>query len=153
MTEHPLGNQVVAQIAIVVRDIEAAAERYSKVFGIAKPNIIITDEYDKAQTLYRGEASHAQAKLAFIKFGQVELELIEPIGEPSVWKDVLDQRGEGVHHIAFWVPDSDGAVKYLDSHGAPMIQQGQFTGGMYTYVDSEPVLGVMLELLENFNAK
>ena len=153
MTGQPLGNQVVAQIAIVVRDIEAAAARYSQVFGIEKPDIIVTDAYDKARTVYRGEASHAQAKLAFIRFGQVELELIEPIGEPSVWKDVLDQRGEGVHHIAFWVPDTDAAVKHLDEHGMPMIQQGQFTGGQYTYVDSEPQLGVMLELLENFNAK
>jgi methylmalonyl-CoA/ethylmalonyl-CoA epimerase len=153
MTDAPFGKQVVAQIAIAVKDIEAAVETYSKIFGIEKPNIIITDEYDKAQTLYRGGASHARAKLAFIKFGQVELELIEPIGEPSVWKDLLDQKGEGVHHIAFWVPDTDETVKYLDAHGMPMIQQGQFDGGQYTYVDSEPQLGVMLELLENFNEK
>jgi methylmalonyl-CoA/ethylmalonyl-CoA epimerase len=153
MTEQPFGSRAIAQIAIVVHDIEKAVEAYSRVFGMEKPPIIITDEYEKAQTWYRGEASQARCKLAFFKMGQVEIELMQPIGEPSVWKDILDQRGEGVHHIAFWVPDTDATVKYLDAQGMPMIQQGQFTGGQYTYVDSEPQLGVMLELLENFNAK
>jgi methylmalonyl-CoA/ethylmalonyl-CoA epimerase len=153
MTDAPFGKRAIAQIAIAVKDIEAAVETYSRVFGMEKPNIIITDEYDKAQTSYRGGSSTARCKLAFFDFGQVQIELMEPIGEPSVWKDVLDKNGDGVHHIAFWVPDTDETVKYLDSHGMPMIQQGQFTGGQYTYVDSAPQLGVMLELLENFNEK
>jgi catechol 2,3-dioxygenase-like lactoylglutathione lyase family enzyme len=148
MTEHPLGNRVVSQIGITVRDIEKAVERFSRILGMEKPNIIITDDYEKAHTTYRGEASFAKAKLAFFKLGQVELELIEPIGEPSAWKDSLDANGERFHHIAFWVPDTDAAVKHLQADGISVIQQGDFTGGMYTYMDSEAQLGMVLELLQ-----
>ena len=37
----------------------------------------------------------------------------------------------------------------------PTLQQGLFVdgSGMYTYVDSAPQLGVMVELLENFPKK
>jgi catechol 2,3-dioxygenase-like lactoylglutathione lyase family enzyme len=144
----PFGNRVIAQIAIVVHDIEAAVERYSRIFGVEKPPVIITDAYEQARTSYHGKPTEARAKLAFFKMGQVEIELIEPIDRPSVWGDVLDQRGEGVHHLAFWVEDTDGALRHLGEHGIQPTQQGQFTGGMYTYVDSQPQLGVMLELLQ-----
>jgi catechol 2,3-dioxygenase-like lactoylglutathione lyase family enzyme len=151
LTETPLGNRLVTQIAIVVHDIEKAVETYSRVLGVDKPEIMITDEYEKAQTIYYGKPSRARCKLAFFHLGQIDLELMEPMGEPSVWKDVLNKRGQGVHHIAFHVPDTEAALKYLDSQGMPMIQQGHYTGGMYSYVDSESQLGVMLELLENFD--
>lgn len=148
MTEQPFGNRIVTQIAVVVRDIEAARERYCRIFGVDKPDIIITDEYEQARTSYHGQPTRARAKLAFFKMGQIDIELIEPIDRPSVWGEVLDQRGECVHHIAFWVEDTEGALRYLGEQGIQPTQQGHFTGGMYTYVDSESQLGVMLELLQ-----
>jgi catechol 2,3-dioxygenase-like lactoylglutathione lyase family enzyme len=151
MTEHALGDRVVAQVGVVVRDIEAAIERYSRILGKEKPPIIITDEVDKARTLYRGKSTPGRCKLAFFDLGQVQLELLEPFGGPSAWQEVLDQKGEGVHHLAFWVKDTEGAVKYLGGQGIPEVQHGYFEGGMYTYVDSQPQLGVMLELLQRFS--
>jgi methylmalonyl-CoA/ethylmalonyl-CoA epimerase len=82
--------------------------------------------------------------------GQVSLELIEPIGGPSTWREFLDERGEGVHHIAFTVEGTDEVVAFLAGAGIAVVQQGDYTGGRYTYVDSMSTLGVILELLENF---
>jgi catechol 2,3-dioxygenase-like lactoylglutathione lyase family enzyme len=149
MTEHPLGNRFVSQIGIMVKDIEQSVATYSQVFGVEKPPIIITDDYEKAHTNFKGEASHAKAKLAFFNMGQVQIELIEPIGEPSTWKEHLDQRGQSVHHIAFVVPDTDAAVQHLAEQGMAVDQKGDYTGGRYTYIDSVPQLGVALELLES----
>ena len=140
---------VVTQIAIVVEDIDKAAEAYSRIFGLPKPEVRVTDP-EVAQAMYRGEPTHDRAKLAFLDMGQVSIELIEPVGENSVWYEVLEEKGEGVHHIAFQIKGTDEVTDYLESEGMPVIQQGRYTGGMYTYVDSESELGVMLELLENF---
>ncbi len=84
--------------------------------------------------------------------GQVQIELIEPDGQPSTWQEVLDEKGEGVHHIAFHIKGTDNVVAYLEGKGAELVQQGKYTGGMYSYVDTTPQLGVILELLENFGA-
>lgn len=62
----------------------------------------------------------------------------------------LDTHGESVHHIAFQIKGTDHVVGYLNGQGIATVQQGQYTGGMYSYMDSMPKLGVMLELLENF---
>jgi len=144
--EHP----VVTQIGLVVRDIEKSIDHYCEIFGMDRPDVIITDEYEQARTNYRGAPSYAQAKLAFFNFGQVQVELIEPVGEPSTWKEVLDEKGEGVHHIAFQVKGTDQVVACLESKNIPLVQQGHYTGGMYSYLDSSEKLGVVLELLENF---
>jgi methylmalonyl-CoA/ethylmalonyl-CoA epimerase len=60
------------------------------------------------------------------------------------------EKGEGIHHIAFFVKDSDKVVAYLEGKGGELVQQGHYTGGMYSYVDTTPQLHLVLELLENF---
>ena len=146
-----LGTTTVTQIGLVVEDIEKSIEAYCSVFGFPRPNVIITDTYEKAQTSYRGHPTPARAKLAFFNLGQVSLELIEPIGEPSTWKEALEKNGEGFHHIAFQINDTGRVVQNLEANGIELVQQGQYTGGMYTYMDATQKLGLVLELLENFD--
>jgi catechol 2,3-dioxygenase-like lactoylglutathione lyase family enzyme len=140
-------------VGLVVRDIEKSAQAYSRVFGLPEPPVIITDKHDIAKTMYKGEPSDAQAKLAFFQMGQVSLELIEPVGGPSTWQEFLDEKGEGVHHIAFEIQGTDDVVAFLEGEGIPIVQQGVYPGGMYTYVDSSSALGVILELLENYDSQ
>jgi len=145
-----LGTNMICQVGLVVRDVEASAKMYSQVFGMPKPDVRITDEASIARTMYRGKPTSARAKLAFFDMGQVTLELIEPLGAPSTWQEFLDEKGEGVHHIAFRVKGTDEVVAFLSGKGIEVAQQGHYTGGMYTYLDSGSALGVVLELLEDF---
>jgi catechol 2,3-dioxygenase-like lactoylglutathione lyase family enzyme len=148
MSQHGLGTNVISQIAIVVRDIEKTARQYADIFNLPVPPVIVTDTADKAHTNYRGHATQARAKLAFFQMGpQLSIELIEPLGGPSTWQEFLDARGEGVHHIAFNVPDMDQSLAYLDSKGIQTVQRGDFTGGCYGYADATGPLKVTLELL------
>ena len=140
----------VTQVGIVVRDIDKTARAFADVFGVPVPPVSITDGVEQAHTEYKGQPSEARAKLCFFPFGQVTVELIEPIGQPSTWKDFLDAHGEGVHHIAFEIKGMDKQITYLTSKGVPLIQRGDYTGGRYAYTDGESRLAVILELLENF---
>ena len=149
MEEKGIGANVICQIGLVVRDIEKTAKVYADVFGMGVPNVIITDTEDKAHTRFRGAPTQARAKLAFLQMGSLSLELIEPIGEPSTWKEFLDEHGEGVHHVAFQIKGMDEVLAYLDGKGIPVVQRGDYTGGRYAYVDGAPSLGVIFELLEN----
>ena len=145
------GMNVVTQVAIIVRDIEKSIDHYSRIFGMEKPPVRITPEYDQTQCTYRGNPTTGRAKLAFFHMGQVDIELIEPFGGPSIWQEFLDEKGEGVQHIAFRIEGTDKVVEFFGQNGMGVAQQGNYTGGMYTYLDSAPQLGVIVELLENFN--
>jgi len=145
-----LGNRVITQIGIVVRDIEAVSEAYATFFGVEKPQWFWTDGYEKAHTTVYGQPSQARAKLAFFDMGSVQLELIEPDENPSTWREFLDKYGEGVHHIAFVIKDMDGKIKKLEQNGMRLIQRGDYEGGRYAYIDTLRQLKVLIELLENF---
>jgi methylmalonyl-CoA/ethylmalonyl-CoA epimerase len=101
MENNVLGTRVITLIGIFVHDIEKTSQAYADFFGIEKPQWIITDAVDKAQTEYRGKRSEARAKQAFFEMRSLEIELIEPDQNPSTWRELLDKNGEGPHYIAF----------------------------------------------------
>ncbi|MBK8021559.1 MAG: VOC family protein [Chloroflexi bacterium] len=147
-----LGTDIVCQVGIIVRDIERTARRYSDLLGMPMPPLITTAGYDITKTLYKGEPSDATAQLAFFDFGQVQIELIQPDEKPSIWRDWLEANGEGAHHIAFRVQNTQRAVDHLAKFGITVTQQGLYSdgSGVYTYLDSQQQLGTTLELLEDF---
>lgn len=149
MDQPALSSTTVVQVAIVVPDVAAAASAWAALLGIPQPTIIITDPLEVAQTEYRGAPTPARAKLAFIRLGQVQLELIEPLDGPSTWKDGLDAHGPSLHHIAFAIKGMNEQLAVLAAHGAPLVQRGEYRGGRYAYVDSGARLGAVIELLEN----
>jgi catechol 2,3-dioxygenase-like lactoylglutathione lyase family enzyme len=144
------GQGNVVQIGVVVKDIEKAAGAYAEFLGVAAPKWSWTDAQDKAHTQYKGKPSPARAKLAFIQLKNITLELIEPDQNPSTWREFLDTRGEGVHHIAFEVKGMDRRIEILAGKGMPLVQMGDYEGGRYAYIDGAARLGLILELLENF---
>ena len=149
----PFNGTKIVQIAIVVHDVQKYAKSYAEFFGVEVPEIIISETEDKAKTRYHGRPTKARVKQAFFRFDNIVIELLEPVGGPSTWKDFLDNNGEGVHHIAFEVKGMDGRIAEMRDRGINLIQQGQwttYTGGRYAYFDSKDRLAVILELLENF---
>ena len=150
MSENLLGTSVVCQVAIITADIERASKAWADLLSVDVPPWSLTAEASESHISYRGETTEARAKLAFFDMGQVRLELIEPVGRPSTWGEFLDEHGDGIHHIAFFVKGMDGVLARLEANDVPAVQRGDYTGGRYGYVDGSKKLGAVLELLENF---
>ena len=148
MTNTPLGT-TITQIGIIVGDIEAKARAWSEILGLPLPQIRETAGYEQTQAEYNGQPTGARAKLAFLNLDNIQLELIEPIDGPSTWRDQLERHGDSLHHIAFRIQGMGEKVAYLDGHGIPLVQRGEYTGGRYAYLDGVGQLGTILELLEN----
>lgn len=143
-----LGSRKLAQVAIVVKDIDEAVRRWSELLGVGPERVVTTDPGGEVRATYRGEPTDDRAKLAFFDLGGVQLELIEPLGEKSAWYEGLDKRGEGVHHLAFWVDDMRQSKAFLDAQGMPLIHRGDMGEGQYAYFDGDAQVGTMIELLE-----
>lgn len=150
MANNILGSDIVCQVGIIVRDVDKTSKAWAEILGVPVPQWRMTGPADESHIRYRGQPTEARAKLAFFNLGQVQLELIEPVGAPSTWAEFLEQHGQGIHHIAFRLKGMDEALTRLDAHRVPLIQRGDYKGGRYAYVDGVPELGAILELLENF---
>ncbi len=141
-------NVVVGQIALVVKDAEKASKNIAALFGFPEAPYEIIGTYEFANTRYHGQPTPAKAKATFYKMGPVDLEILEPMGEPSTWNDFLQENGEGIHHIAWYVKGIDEVTAFLERNGMKMVQEGNWDGGKYKYFDSAKQLGFMLELLQ-----
>jgi methylmalonyl-CoA/ethylmalonyl-CoA epimerase len=145
------GLQKIVQIAIVTKDIEASAKKWSAVLGMPVQPITLTRPGEEVKVIYRGKPSKGQAKLTFFRTGQVVLELIQPVGKDTSWMEYLDKHGEGVQHIGLQVTDLDGSIKTLESLGYPVQHRGRYDkdNGTYVYFDTMKDLGVVIELLHS----
>jgi len=145
-----LADRRLTQVGLVVANIEQAAREWAALLGVPVPKINTTDGVELAHTEYQGQPTPARARLAFFKLGQMDLELIQPLGEPSTWNDHLAAHGPSLHHIAFAVNGLPEVVDQLAASGLPLAQRGDYTGGRYAYVEGGQRLGAVIELLENF---
>ncbi len=145
-------NHKMAQVAIVVKDIEKARKNWAMVLGMDLPEVSIAKSHPSRPTKYKGTPSSAEAKLAFFNLENIQIELIQPLGGNSTWQEFLDTKGEGIHHIAFMVKGIDGLERRFEVQGMPTDQNGGWDGGAYSYINAMQMLGCELELLENYRS-
>jgi hypothetical protein len=114
----------MTRIGIVVSNIDQAINHWVELLGIEnRPKVSIAEGHYLNPTHYRGKPSSAKAKLAFMKLDNLQIELIEPIGdEPSHWREFLDNKGGGVHHLAFEVKGMEET--YVQSFKAKGYEMG-----------------------------
>lgn len=140
------------QVGVVVEDIEIAASNWAELLGLEEtPKIVMAAESEKVPTEYLGGPTNGSAKLAFFRLDNITIELIQPVGENSTWYDFLVQNGEGIHHIAFNVKGMESHIQRFEENGIPMVQRGGWATGEYSYLDGSESLGLIIELLENYN--
>ncbi|MDR0248399.1 MAG: VOC family protein [Oscillospiraceae bacterium] len=142
------------QIAWIVRDIERTKRAFAAFLGVSEPDTVGSGEYAVTRTTYMGKpAPDADCRMAFFHMGDgLTLELIQPGGGASVWKDHLDTRGEGLHHIGFAVKGTDGVIASAEGLGMRLAQRGKYGdgGGEYAYLDATDTLKCFIETLESY---
>ena len=139
-------------MGFIVRDIEETKQKFAALFGVEVPETIGCGEYEVTQTEYKGEAApEAKCLMAFFDLTPgVQLELIQPNGEPSIWREHLEQFGEGIHHISFNVKGMQKTISACEDWGMKLLQKGEYRGanGRYAFMDALDSLKVVVELLE-----
>jgi catechol 2,3-dioxygenase-like lactoylglutathione lyase family enzyme len=141
----------VFQIAFVVRDLESALARYTRILGGAPWRIFTFSAAIHREAAYRGGPTDFSARLA-LNGTSPQYELIEPAAGPGVHGDWLAGRGEGFHHVGVIVESVDATVERMAAAGYEAIQTGRGFGasgdGAYAYFDTASDLGFLVEAVE-----
>lgn len=99
----------VAQLAYVVEDLDAAIAHFIRDLG-AGPFFVIENFLQPGQQIYRGTESRADMRIAMGFAGQTWFELIQPLDDhPSIYREVIAQRGYGLHHHGIAFDDVEAA--------------------------------------------
>jgi methylmalonyl-CoA/ethylmalonyl-CoA epimerase len=148
----PLLQKGIAQIAILVKDLEATVENYQKVFGIGPWDFYTYAKPFVREMSYHGHPADYKIRIALSQLGPIRIELIEVQEGDSIYADYIREHGFGVHHLGVLVEDMPEALNQAGSVGLRMIQDGSGFGadgdGHYAYLDTEQQFGVTFELIE-----
>lgn len=138
------------QICFVTYDLERSLAWFSDLTGLQPSHIGKAADPCEAKATYHGLPADVSCRLAIFAFDNIDVEFLEPGPERSAWRDLLETKGPGVHHIAFKTRNMTNRGQYLTSMGLPELQKAEFDGsaGRYAYYDTVERLGIQLELLE-----
>ena len=142
----------VAQIALVVEDLDKTVERYWQVFGMGPWHFYTYQRPLLGMSRYQGQDVDNSLRIALGYFGPTRIELIEVKRGPSLQEDFIQAHGYGVQHLGILVDDMESALKEAREAGFEIIQEGSGFGpdgdGHYAYLNTEEDFGITYELIE-----
>ena len=98
------------------------------------------------------EVTDQKVKTAFLKCGEVKLELLEPTSPESAIAKWLEKGGKGVHHVAFAVEDGvQEALIEAEGKGVKLIDKAPRPGAekmMIGFLHPKTTAGILTELCE-----
>ena len=127
----------IAHLGIAVHELESALEFYQGRLGLT---LLETKEMPE-----RG------LRIAFLKVGEVLLELLQPLHENSEVSRFLEKRGEGIHHLCLQVDDIAESLSTLKKDGVRLVNEEPAIGAEgcpVAFLHPKSCHGVLLELLE-----
>jgi methylmalonyl-CoA/ethylmalonyl-CoA epimerase len=125
----------VAHIGIAVASINDALSFYRDVLGLSPGKPETADG----------------ATIVSLRFGGVDVELLEPRHPDSPVAKFLAKRGPGIHHVCYRVPDLDAALARCRSAGYQLIDDTPRRGAggrRIAFLHPKSTNGILLELTE-----
>ena len=134
-----------SHLGIVVKDAQETSLVLSSLWGIGPWTTF--DYVALAEAMIVGDAF--RLKLMYAKFGDMTVELLEPIEGKSIWDDFLKTQGGGLHHIAFKVSDYKASMAEVKAQGGELLVSAGFGDSRWSYF-SVPPSKVIVELMDNY---
>ncbi len=126
----------IDHVGIAVTNIDAALKLFHEVFGAPLPEV--------------KELEDQGIRGALVQIGQTRLEVLEPTSADTPIGRFIERRGEGLHHLAFYVTDLPGKLQIVDGLGMQLIDREPREGlsGDIAFIHPRSVFGILTELVE-----
>jgi len=99
----------IEHIGIAVKSIEESRKYYEDVLGL---------------TCYAvEEVTDQKVKTAFFQVGDTKIELLESTSPEGPIGKFIEKKGEGMHHIAFAVPNTSKALTDISEKGVQLVDK------------------------------
>ena len=129
----------VDHVGVAVRNLDEAIDLYRDVLGFKLESVHVLAE--------------RKVRVAFLSTGgETRIELLEPLGNDSPVAKFLENRGEGIQHLAIRVKNIEAVLAELKQKAVVLVDDKPRTGAEGTkiaFVHPKSTKGVLLELVEN----
>ena len=129
----------IEHLGIAVQSIEESLPYFENVLGLKCYNV--------------EEVKDQKVQTAFLKCGEVKLELLEPTCPESTIQKWLDKGNHGIHHIAFCIEDGvENALAECNEKGIRLIDAAPRKGAEnlnIAFLHPKSTEGILTELCEH----
>jgi len=132
--------QRIDHIGVAVDDLDAALALHEQTYGM--------------QAVHRETVTEQGVEAVLLDVGENHVELLRPLAGDTPVGRFLAQRGPGLHHVAYQVPDIDGALARLRELGVRLIDEAPrigIRGSRVAFLHPSASGGVLTELVEPAN--
>lgn len=132
----------IEHIGIAVKDLTESIKYYEGVLGL------------KCYAVE--EVADQKVKTAFFMVGQTKIELLESTDPEGPIGKFIENKGEGIHHLAFAVNNIEGALAEAEEKGIRLIDKTPRKGAeglTIGFLHPKSTIGVLTEFCENKNTK
>ncbi|MFI0422156.1 methylmalonyl-CoA epimerase [Spongiactinospora sp. 9N601] len=137
----------IDHVGIACHDLEAKIAFFESTFGMT----VVSREVNEEQGV-----REAMLHVADGPNGSSYVQLLEPLSPDTPVGKFLAKRGEGVHHVAFGVPDVAEAMTELGGKGIRLLDERPRHGSMgssIAFLHPKDVGGVLTELVQAPDAR
>ena len=131
-------NFKVEHIGIAVKDLKASISLYEQLLG---------------SPCYKTESvASEQVDTAFFLQHHTKIELVASTDPQGVIAKFIEKKGEGLHHIAFEVPDIVGEMNRLKNAGFTLLNEQPKKGAdnkLVCFIHPKNCNGVLIELCQS----
>ena len=133
-------------VGLIVKDINKTIKALSSLgLGPFEP----APMKNLAERELRGKRVRANTDVWFTKLGQINLELVQPLEGESLQKETLENKGEGVEHLGFFVDNLWEEVNRLVQKGWQVVASAKGPkGGGWAFLQNESIDGFFIELVQ-----
>jgi len=127
----------IDHIGVVVEDLDAAVELYSKSFQMREQHRETVEAFDVEAVL--------------LEVGDGHVELLRPLSAASGVGKFLERNGPGIHHVAYQTDDIDSTLAAVKAAGIRTIDEQPRTGirnSRVAFLHPKATGGVLTELVE-----
>ena len=139
---------LISQIAVVCHDLQKTMETYTKLLGWGPWNVYRHEPPRLHETVVRGEQVDYTMLGAETHVGDMGFELLQPLEGPSIYKDWLEEHGEGLHHVAVMLHDFEESTELkrrFAEIGSPVLMGGRIGETIeFFYLDTDPTLKIII---------
>lgn len=142
----------VAQVGLVVKDVEATAREFWRLFRIGPWRFYTYGKPLLKRMTRHGRPAEYRMRIALADAGPMRIELVEALEGDTVYSEFVEKHGYGVQHIGVLVDDMAKSVELAAAAGLSVTMDGAGFGldgdGHYAYLDTEDKIGTVLELIQ-----
>jgi len=127
----------IEHIGIAVKNLEESIKFYEDKLGLKCYSI--------------EEVKDQKVKTAFFQLGQTKIELLESTDPEGPIEKFIENRGEGIHHIAYAAENLSSSLNELKEKGVKLIDEHPRKGAEemnIAFLHPRSTFGVLTELCE-----